>query len=37
MVERDLELVLGEDEVRRTVGGDAHRAILLRRSGEWVA
>ena len=28
VVERDVELVLAEDEVGRTVGCDAHRAIM---------
>ena len=28
VVERELELVLGEDEVRRAVRGDSHPAIL---------
>jgi hypothetical protein len=31
VVERELELVLGEDEVRRAVSRDSHAAILLRR------
>ena len=29
VVERQLELVLGEDEVRRAVAGDSHPAILI--------
>jgi hypothetical protein len=29
VVERELELVLGEDEVRRAVSRDSHGAILL--------
>ncbi len=34
VVERDVELVLAENEVGRTVGGDAHRTILLRPGGK---